>query len=159
MDAIFPTLVLADSLFRKGAQVEQSASDNQGIRSREFTTDVNWRQWQSTDAAFKVPSDLAAQARLWYRVTDSCGNAVIEEVPLTEGTVAVGPGADGQENGRGKPARYRMAVRDGVVALGREARSVACYDAMGVFAGWARPAGAGRWVLPNAKGPRVVEVR
>jgi hypothetical protein len=40
-DAVFPTLTLADSAFRKGDKVEQSAQDDKGIRSRQFTSDAN----------------------------------------------------------------------------------------------------------------------
>jgi hypothetical protein len=84
---------------------------------------------------------------------------VIEEVPLTEGTVSVGSGTDGKGNSLGKLVRYRVDGRGGMLRLDREARSVACYDAMGVFVGWAKPEEAGRWRLPEVRGAIVVEVR
>jgi hypothetical protein len=79
-DSEWPTLTLADTLYSKGQKLAGTMSDNKGIKEYAYTTDLQWRKWTATDQNFAVPPNLAANTRLWFRITDSCGNATIQEV-------------------------------------------------------------------------------
>ena len=149
-DKTFPLLTLADGNLGAGDKVESGATDNVGISRRQFTTDVDWRAWKTAQADFKVPA-LAAADRLWYRVVDSCGNAVIEEAVLSHDPVAAEKPAHSR--------RFRVWTAPGRISLEGAALSVVCYDAMGVYLGAARPTGrAEEWALPG-NGPMVLEIR
>ncbi|MDB5105237.1 MAG: S-layer protein [Fibrobacteres bacterium] len=97
-DNSWPVLKLAGESLNKGEKVEGPGTiDDRGIKSREFTTDDKWLLWSAAAPDFSVPPTLATSQRLWYRVTDSCGNATIEEVKWSDGppldkVVATPPG-------------------------------------------------------------------
>jgi hypothetical protein len=153
-DTTWPVMTLSDSAYREGKPLGGSFADDKGIRSYAYATDTSWRVWVDTDPASAAPS-LAAGQRLWFRVTDSCGNAVIEEVkpgsgPTRAGAVAARPGRD---------LWVRGGRLGGAWLASLHPRSIAVFDALGVFEGWARPAGDGvSWTLPRGQG-LLLEVR
>ena len=131
VESVFPNLAMADTAFRPGQKVELAATDNRGIAGRAFTTDADWRAWSPATSDFTMPTGLAAGARLWYRVNDSCGNAVVEEAPLASGPVSLGSNRSPQRAGR--------LLGYGALETTRRAGSIAAYDVLGIFLGWARP--------------------
>ncbi len=81
-DVEWPKMTFADTAFRKGEQLRGTFSDNKGIKEFAYTLDTQWRQWSPTTPNFIIPQTLPDNQRLWFRVTDSCGNATIQEVKV-----------------------------------------------------------------------------
>jgi hypothetical protein len=81
-DAIWPVMALADTVYRKGDKLTGTFTDNKGIKEFAYTSDTKWRQWNTTDANFIIPTTLPDADSLWFRITDSCGNATIQQVKV-----------------------------------------------------------------------------
>lgn len=86
-DNTWPTLLLsADTLGLDqviegaGTRDDRGIGANDGIRDREYTLDQKWLSWSRAPAPFRVPTTMATGTRMWYRVSDSCGNYTTQEV-------------------------------------------------------------------------------
>lgn len=96
-DKVFPTMTLADSVYGKGAPLTGTFTDDKGIKEYAYSSDSLWRQWIPTTNNFTVPATLGDNDKLWFRIADSCGNAVIQQVmvkslPPLDKVVATPPG-------------------------------------------------------------------
>ena len=81
-DLTWPVMTFADSVYRKGDKLTGTFTDDTGIKEYAYTTDIQWRKWSATDASFVIPTTLADTDKLWFRITDSCGNATIQQVTV-----------------------------------------------------------------------------
>jgi hypothetical protein len=79
-DVTFPVMTLADTVYRKGDKVTGTFTDDKGLKEFAWSADSLWRQWIPTDANFAVPLTHPDNSKLWFRISDSCGNATIEQV-------------------------------------------------------------------------------
>jgi hypothetical protein len=80
-DVTWPVMTLADTVYRKGDKLTGTFTDNAGpLKEYAYTSDTQWRQWLPTNADFTIPADLPDNGKLWFRITDSCGNSTIQQV-------------------------------------------------------------------------------
>jgi hypothetical protein len=81
-DVTWPVMTLTDSTYRKGDLLKGSFTDNSGLKEKAYTIDPQWRQWVPvpTTADFYIPTTLTDTDKLWYRITDSCGNSTIQQI-------------------------------------------------------------------------------